>query len=80
MGTILVPDADGFLLGGGIGATERAFRLLFGAAEAAGELLLVQTRMPDLRSPRRSADAQLAARELPRLRVTGYPPFAHLAA
>ena len=80
---VLVPDADGFLLGGGIGATERAFRLLFGAAEAARELLLVQTRMPEhygLRAAVRGDYPAFAAAELPRLRALGYPPFAHLAA
>ena len=80
---VLFPDADSFLLGGGIGATERAFRLLYGAAEAAAELLLVQTRLPEhyaLQAAVRGDYPAFAAAELPRLRSLGYPPFAHLAA
>ena len=61
---------------------ERAFRLVYGAAEAARELLLVQTRLPEhyaLRSAVRGDYPAFAAAELPRLRASGYPPFAHLA-
>ena len=79
---VILPDADSFLLGSGIGAVERAFRLIHGAAEAARELLLVQTRLPEhyaLRAAVRGDYPAFAAAELPRLRALGYPPFAHLA-
>jgi primosomal protein N' (replication factor Y) len=75
-------DPDALLLGSGIGAVERAFRLVYGAAESARELLLVQTRLPEhyaLRAAVRGDYPALAAAELPRLRSLGYPPFAHLA-
>ena len=78
---VIFPDADAFLLGGGVGAAERAFRLLYSAAEAARELLLVQTRLPEhyaLRAAVRGDYPAFAAAELPRLRTLGYPPFAHL--
>ena len=79
---VIFPDADVFLLGGTIGAPERAFRLLYGGAEAARRLLLVQTRLPEhyaLRAAMRGDYPAFAAAELPRLRALGYPPFAHLA-
>jgi primosomal protein N' (replication factor Y) len=79
---VIFPDADTFLLGGTIGAAERAFRLLYGAAEVARQLLLVQTRLPEhyaLRAAMRGDYPAFAAAELPRLRTLGYPPFAHLA-
>ena len=79
---VILPDADSFLLGSGIGAVERAFRLIHGAAEAARDLLLVQTRLPEhyaLRAAVRGDYPAFAAAELPRLRALGYPPFAHLA-
>lgn len=80
--TIVFPDADASLLGGTIGATERAFRVFYSAAEAARELLLLQTRLPEhyaLRAALRGDYPAFAAAELPRLRALGYPPFAHLA-
>ena len=79
---VILPDADSFLLGSGIGAVERAFRMIYGAAEGARTLLLVQTRLPEhyaLRAAVRADYPALAAAELPRLRAWGYPPFAHLA-
>lgn len=79
---VILPDADSFLLGSGIGAVERAFRLIYGAAEAARGLLLIQTRLPEhyaLRAAVRGDYPAFAATELPRLRALGYPPFAHLA-
>ena len=78
----ILPDIDSFLLGSGIGAVERAFRLIYGAAEAARELLLVQTRLPEhyaLGAAVRGDYPAFAAAELPRLRALDYPPFAHLA-
>ena len=79
---VIMPDPDAILLGSGIGAVERAFRLVYGAAESARELLLVQTRLPQhyaLRAAVRGDYPAFAAAELPRLRSLGYPPFAHLA-
>jgi primosomal protein N' (replication factor Y) len=79
---VIFPDADAFLLGGTIGAAERAFRLLYAAAEAARELLLVQTRLPEhyaLRAAMSGDYPAFAAAELPRVLTLGYPPFAHLA-
>jgi primosomal protein N' (replication factor Y) len=77
---VILPDADALLLG--IGAVERGFRLVYGAAEAARELLLVQTRLPEhyaLQAAVRGDYPAFAAAELPRLRALGYPPFAHVA-
>jgi primosomal protein N' (replication factor Y) (superfamily II helicase) len=79
---VVLPDPDALLLGSGIGAVERAFRLLYGAAEAARELLVIQTRLPEhyaLQSAVRGDYPAFAAAELRRLRSLGYPPFAHLA-
>jgi primosomal protein N' (replication factor Y) len=79
---VILPDPDALLLGSGIGAVERAFRLVYGAAEAARKLLLVQTRLPEhyaLQAAVRGDYPAFAAAELPRLRASGYPPFAHLA-
>jgi primosomal protein N' (replication factor Y) len=79
---LILPDPDALLLGSGIGAVERAFRLVYGAAESARELLLVQTRLPEhyaLHAAVRGDYPAFAAAELPRLRSMGYPPFAHLA-
>ena len=80
---VVVPDADSLLFGSYMGATEQAFRLLYGAAEAAGGSMLVQTRQPDhhaLRAALRGDYPAFAASELPRLRALGYPPYGHLAA
>lgn len=79
---VILPDADAFLAESGIGAVERSFRLLYRAAEAAGELLLVQTHLPDhyaLRAGVRGDYESFAAAELPRLRSLAYPPFGHVA-
>jgi primosomal protein N' (replication factor Y) (superfamily II helicase) len=79
---VILPDADALLLASGIGSVERAFRLVYRAAEAARELLLVQTRLPEhyvLRAGARGDYPAFAQAELPRLRSLGYPPFAHLA-
>ena len=79
---VILPDIDAFLLASAIGAVERSYRLLHRAAEAARELLLVQTRDPEhyaLRAGVRGDYEAFAAVELPRLRALGYPPFAHLS-
>lgn len=79
---VVLPDVDGFLLGSAIGAVERSFRLLYGAAEAARELLVLQTRVPEhyaLRAGVSGDYESFAAVELPRLRALDYPPFAHLS-
>ena len=79
---VILPDADSPLMGTSIRAVERAFRLVYRAAEAARELLLVQTRLPEhyaLREAVRGDYPAFAAAELPRLRALGYPPFGHLA-
>jgi len=79
---VILPDADSSLMGTGIAAVERAFRLFYRAAEAARELLLIQTRLPEhyaLREAVRGDYPAFAAAELPRLRALSYPPFGHLA-
>lgn len=79
---IMVVDADTVLLGSGMGAVERAFRLLYRATEAASKRVFVQTRVPEhyaLQTALRRDYPAFAAAELPRLRALGYPPFAHLA-
>jgi primosomal protein N' (replication factor Y) (superfamily II helicase) len=80
--TVVLPDIDISLLSTGIASVERAFRLVYRAAETARRLLLVQTRQPEhyaLREAVRGDYPAFAAAELPRLRSLGYPPFAHLA-
>ncbi|MGI8649518.1 MAG: hypothetical protein ACR2KW_03940 [Rubrobacter sp.] len=79
---IVVPDADALLFGRRLGTSERAFRVLLGAAESAGSLLVVQTCDPEhrtLRAAVRGDYRAFAAEELPRLEALGYPPFGHLA-
>jgi primosomal protein N' (replication factor Y) (superfamily II helicase) len=79
---VVLPDADAFLAGSGIGAVERSFRLFYGSAEVARKLLLIQTRVPEhyaLRAAVRGDYEAFAAAELPRLRALGYPPFASAA-
>ena len=79
---VILPDVDAFLAGSNIGAVERSFRLLYGAAEVARKLLLIQTHLPEhyaLRAGVRGDYEAFAAAELPRLRTLGYPPFAHVA-
>ncbi len=79
---VMLPDADAFLAAGGFGAAERSVRLFYRAAEAARELLLLQTRLPEhhaLRAGVRGDYESFAAAELPRMRSLGYPPFGHVA-
>ena len=80
---VILPDADAFLGASNVGAVERAFRLFYGAGEAARGLLLVQTRLPEhyaLRAGVRGDYEAFAGAELPRLRSLAYPPFGHFAA
>src|SRR5215203_138460 len=79
---VILPDADAFLGASNVGAVERAFRLFYGAGEAARGLLLVQTRLPEhyaLRAGVRGDYEAFAGAELPRLRSLAYPPFGHFA-
>ena len=79
---VILPDADAFLAGNGIGAVERSFRLFYGSAEVARKLLLIQTHVPEhyaLRAAVRGDYEAFAAAELPRLRALGYPPFGYSA-
>ena len=79
---VMVPDVDTLLLGSYMGATEQAFRMLYGAAEAAADLILVQTRQPEhhaLRAALQGDYAAFAASEISKLRTLGYPPYGHLA-
>ena len=79
---VILPEIDAFLAGNYIGAVEKSFRLLYGAAEAARELLLIQTHLPEhyaLRAGVRGDYETFATAELSRLRTLGYPPFAHVA-
>lgn len=76
---VAVPDADSLLFGSSV---EKGFRLLYGAAEASRDWLLVQTRSPEhhaLRTALRGDYEAFAATELPKRRALGYPPHAHLA-
>ena len=78
---VVVPDADSFLFGGA-GSAEKGFRLLYRAAEASRERLLVQTRSPEhqvLRAALRGDYEAFAADEIPKRRTLGYPPHAYLA-
>lgn len=78
---VAVPDVDSLLFGGA-NSTERGFGLLFGAAGASRDRLLVQTRSPDhhvLRAALRGDYEAFAAAELPKRRRLRYPPHAHLA-
>lgn len=79
---VVVADADALLLGSSMSSVERAFRILYGAAAAARDLILVQTRSPEhyaLRAALRGDYPSFAAAELPRLRASDYPPYGHLA-
>lgn len=81
--TVLVPDADSLLLGGGVLAAERGFRALYSAAASARRRVAVQTRDPEnavLEAALRGDYPAFAALELPRRRRAGYPPYRHLAA
>ncbi len=80
---VAVTDVDALLQGSGMSSVERAFRLIYDAAEAARERLVVQTRSPGhyaLQAALRGDYAAFASAELPRLRALGYPPYGHLAA
>ena len=80
---VAVPDADDLLLGSYMEATMQAFRVLYGAAEAARDLILVQTRQPEdptLRAALQGDYPAFVENELPKLRTMGYPPYGHLAA
>lgn len=79
---VVVPDIDTLLLGSYTGANEQAFRLLYGAAEAAGEKILVQTRQPGhpvLRAALQGDYPGFSNAEIPKLRALEYPPYGHLA-
>ena len=79
---VLLPDVDAALQGGGLGAAERSFRLVYRAAESACGVLLIQTRAPEhyvLRTAAADDYESFVAAEAPRLRAAGYPPFGHLA-
>lgn len=81
--TVLVPDADSLLLGGGVFAAERGFRTLYSAAASARRRIVVQTRNPEdavLAAALRGDYPAFASHELPRRRRAGYPPYCHLAA
>jgi primosomal protein N' (replication factor Y) len=76
---VVVPDADSLLFAGSV---EKGFRLLYGAAEASRDRLLVQTRSPEhhvLRAALRGDYEALAAEELPKRRSLQYPPYAYVA-
>jgi primosomal protein N' (replication factor Y) len=76
-----IADADSLLFGGA-GSVEKGFRLLYGAAEASRDQLLVQTCSPEnhvLRAALRGDYETFAATELAKRRALKYPPYAHLA-
>ena len=78
---IVVPDADSLLFGEA-GSAEKGFRLLYGAAQASRDRLLVQTRSPEyhvLRAALRDDYEAFASEELPKRRRLRYPPHAYLA-
>jgi primosomal protein N' len=78
---VVVPDADSLLFGGA-NSTERGFGLLYAAAQASRDRLLVQTHSPEhhvLQAALRGDYEAFAAAELPKLRKLRYPPYAHLA-
>ena len=77
---VAVPDADAFV--SGAHSAEKGFRVLYRAAEASRERLLVQTRSPEhpaLLAALRGDYESFAAMELPRRRTLGYPPYGHVA-
>ena len=77
---VAVPDADAFLSGSL--SAEKGFRLLYRAAEASRERVLVQTRSPEhpaLLAALRGDYESFAAAELPRRHALGYPPYGHHA-
>ncbi|MBA2442634.1 MAG: hypothetical protein H0V53_09550 [Rubrobacter sp.] len=81
--TVALPDVDSALFGSGLLSSERAFRMLYRAAESARGTLLVQSRNPEnpvLRWALEGDYEGFAGRELPQRRALGYPPYTHLAA
>ncbi|MDQ4105556.1 MAG: hypothetical protein M3157_00050 [Actinomycetota bacterium] len=79
---VAVTDVDALLQGSGMSSVERAFRMIYAAAEASRERLIVQTRSPGhyaLQAALRGDYTSFAAAELPRLHRLGYPPYGHLA-
>lgn len=78
---VAVPDADPILYGA-LGSAEKCFRLLYAAAEASKDRLLVQTCLPEhpvLQTALRADYEAFAAAELPKRRSLRYPPHAYLA-
>ena len=78
---VVVPDADSLLFGAA-GTAEKGFRLLYAAAQASRDRVLIQTRQPEhhvLQAALRGDYEAFAASELPKRRSLGYPPHAHLA-
>lgn len=81
--SVLVPDTDSLLFGGGMLAAERGFRTLYSAAASSGRRILVQTRDPEnavLGYALRGDYQSFASYELSRRREAGYPPYRFLAA
>ena len=77
---VVVPDADAFVSGSF--SAEKGFGVLYRAAEASRENILVQTRSPEhpaLLAALRGDYDSFAAMELPRRRSLGYPPYGHVA-
>lgn len=78
---VAIPDADSLLFGEA-SSSEKGFRLLYRAAEASRNRLLVQTRSPEhqvLQAALRGDYEAFAAAELPKRRRLQYQPHAHLA-
>jgi len=78
---VVVPDADSFLSGAS-GSAEKGFRLLYAAAQASRDRVLIQTHQPEhqvLQAALRGEYETFAAAELPKRRSLLYPPHAHLA-
>lgn len=81
--TVVLPDVDSALFGGGLLSSERAFRMLYRAAESCRRTLLVQSRNPEdpvLHLALEGDYEGFAGRELSQRRALGYPPYTHLAA
>jgi primosomal protein N' (replication factor Y) len=78
---VAVPDADPILYDA-LGSAEKCFRLLYAAAEASKDRLLVQTCLPEhpvFQAALRADYEAFAAAELPKRRSLRYPPHAYLA-
>ena len=77
---VVVPDADAFVSGSL--SAEKGFGVLYRAAEASRENILVQTcspQHPALLAALRGDYDSFAAMELPRRRSLGYSPYGHVA-